>query len=153
MRFSHVGLCVSDLDRSTEFYCSAFGFEREVRWRMSSEDGAVDAALGTDNTVVHGQYLNLDGTLLELLWFEHPPSFGSRDPRSMNQFGLTHLAFRVEDVDAASERIAAAGGRVLAGTRTTTDLPHAKGVTLFCTDPDGTRLELNYRVSLIDGGA
>jgi len=57
----------------------------------------------------------------------------------MNQLGLTHLSFRVDDLEAVAQKIEEMGGTVHTGTRTTF------GPTLdfiYCTDPDGVRIEL-----------
>ncbi len=60
----------------------------------------------------------------------------------MNPLGLTHLSFRVDDLDAVSARIQAAGGGLLPDTRL--ELPGPTRV-IMAFDPDGTRLELIER--------
>jgi len=51
---------------------------------------------------------------------------------------------RVDDLDAVAATIGAAGGSVLAGTRTT--FGEGDGVLdfVYCTDPDGVRIELMH---------
>ena len=34
---SHIGICVSDLDRSLRFYCEGLGFEVAERYELDSE--------------------------------------------------------------------------------------------------------------------
>ena len=60
----------------------------------------------------------------------------------MNQLGLTHLSLRVDDVDGLAATIEALGGTVVPATRTTFELPEARLDFLYCTDPDGVRIEL-----------
>jgi lactoylglutathione lyase len=60
----------------------------------------------------------------------------------MNQLGLTHLSVRVDDVDAVAEAVDNLGGTVVEGTRTTFDTPGALLDFVYCTDPDGVRIEL-----------
>ena len=84
-------------------------------------------------------YLERDGWRLELIEFIVPEPVGSREARPMNQLGLTHVAFRVDDLDDACAKIEAAGGSLLAGTRL--DLPGPTRV-IMALDPDGVRLEL-----------
>jgi lactoylglutathione lyase len=79
---------------------------------------------------------------VELLDFVEPGTSGDADRRPMNQLGLTHLSFRVDDVGAVAERVAAMGGTVLTGTRTTFDLGSSALDFVYCTDPDGVRIEL-----------
>ncbi len=60
----------------------------------------------------------------------------------MNLVGLTHLAFRVGDLDELCRRIDAGGGTVLPGTTATFGLGNRGVMTL---DPDGIRVELIER--------
>ncbi len=79
-----------------------------------------------------------DGVTLELLAFVTPDVVGPSGRRPMNQLGLTHLALRVDDVDAVAARVAGSGGAVVGETRTL--LLDVDGVRLdfvYCTDPDG----------------
>src|SRR5205814_970977 len=113
-RVSHLGICVSDVERSIRFYADGLGFTPQLAWRRS--EGAVTGdPLGVDGDV-RGQYLELDGTTIELLWFESsvPPT---ATPRPMNQLGFTHLAVLVDDLDATLDRLAACGGTILESTR------------------------------------
>jgi predicted enzyme related to lactoylglutathione lyase len=56
----------------------------------------------------------------------------------MNQRGITHLCFNVSDLREVCRRIEAAGGSV--HLQTLTEMPAADIV--FCTDPNGSRIEL-----------
>jgi predicted enzyme related to lactoylglutathione lyase len=62
----------------------------------------------------------------------------------MHRTGLTHLAFRVGDLDDLCRRIEAGGGRVLPATTATFEQGNRGVMTL---DPDGTRIELIERPS------
>jgi lactoylglutathione lyase len=109
------------------------------------KDGPGDNALEVAEPTLHGHYIALGDVTLELLWFEHPGHVGEPVRRPMNQLGLTHVALRVDDLNLVTQRIREFGGTVLEDTRVDFELPHAKGSTVFCTDPDGTRLEINLR--------
>jgi len=61
-------------------------------------------------------------------------------PRPMNQLGLTHLSFRVDDLAATLQMIEKAGFAVLERTRI--DIPAFEAGAVFITDPDGTLIEL-----------
>jgi catechol 2,3-dioxygenase-like lactoylglutathione lyase family enzyme len=58
----------------------------------------------------------------------------------MNRPGLTHLSFRVDDLDASLASLAAVGVAVREQTRVGVAAMRAHAV--FVTDPDGTRIEL-----------
>ena len=60
----------------------------------------------------------------------------------MNSTGLTHLSFRVDDIDTLTAGIVEHGGRMLTG-RTAVFPGGNRGMML--TDPDGTLLELIER--------
>ena len=61
-------------------------------------------------------------------------------PRALNQLGLTHLSFRIRDIDGFLDRVKAAGGRVLEDGRI--DIRDGLGGVVFVTDPDGTKIEV-----------
>lgn len=135
-RFSHFGICVSDLDRSLRFYCEGLGFEPTVLHNVGEEFGRL---MEIDGVTVRSQFMRRDGLTVELLHYQTPGHVGEPVPRPLNELGLTHLNFRVDDVDAVAERLRALGGTVLEHTRTTFS-PEMDFV--YCTDPDGTRIEL-----------
>jgi lactoylglutathione lyase len=133
--FSHVGICVTDLDRSLRFYCDGLGFER-------GESIPIDATFGAALEVpgdlsLTSQFIRREGLALELLYYVTPAPTG-QPSEHRNQLGLTHLSFYVDDVDAAAASLVAAGGTIIESTRTTTE-----GIDLlFLRDPDGVRVEL-----------
>jgi lactoylglutathione lyase len=130
--YSHVGLCVTDLERSRRFYEAVFGFRLAFEFRTDGPETPkllrLDPPLRLDAV-----YLWLDGLLLELLHFEQPASAATHE-RVMNEPGLTHLSLFVEDVDAVIAAVPKYGGRV----RDDTNI----GVALFVEDPDGQAIEV-----------
>lgn len=137
-RFSHVGICVSDLERSLAFYRDVLGF-REVR-RMDVAGEAPETLLGLHDVDLRVVFLERDGTRIELLHYLAPGHRGSGEPRPMNALGLTHLSLRVDDLGATIAALEHAGVRALHATRTW-DGELATGA-IFVVDPDGTRIEL-----------
>jgi catechol 2,3-dioxygenase-like lactoylglutathione lyase family enzyme len=137
-RFSHLGLCVSDLARSLRFYCEGLGFRETSRLAVSGK--ATDTLLELEAVRLEAVYLLRDGLCLELLHYAAPPAFGDGAPRAMNAQGLTHLSLRVEALDEVVSQLASVGGRALAHTRI--DNPALGARAIFVLDPDGTRIEL-----------
>lgn len=137
-RYSHLGLCVADLARAERFYREGLGF-REIS-RIEVAGGASDTLLELEGSELEAVYLERDGLRLELLHFRRPGALGAGEARPVNQRGLTHLSFRVEDCDVAARRLAGLGGRVLGHTRI--DNPQFRSIAVFVLDPDGARVEL-----------
>ncbi len=136
--FSHVGICVSDLERSVRFYCDGLGFELVQAHTVGPEFGAL---MEIDDVVLQSRFVRRDGVSLELLHFDSPGHSGEPVRRPMNQLGLTHLSLRVTDLDAVALVIESLGGVVVTTTRTTFGSSGALDF-VYCTDPDGTRIEL-----------
>jgi lactoylglutathione lyase len=138
--FNHLGHCVTDLDRSRRFYVELLGF-REERELHPPDDPSARLLRLTPPLGMTALYLRRDGLVLELLHFT-----GITAPareRVMNEPGLTHVSFSVDDVDAVCARVPELGGEVLADTNI--------GLGVFVRDPDGQLIELlpmSYRRSL-----
>ncbi len=136
-RLTHMGICVSDLERSLRFYRDVLGCKEVGRLELEGEPTAT--LNGFPDVEVRAIYLERDGWRLELLAFAVPGCVGPKAARPMNQLGLTHLSFRVADLDAVCAQIQAAGGDLLPETRL--ELPGPTRV-IMALDPDGLRLEL-----------
>jgi catechol 2,3-dioxygenase-like lactoylglutathione lyase family enzyme len=138
--FSHVGICVSDLERSVRFYCEGLGFELVQSHTVGEEFGRL---MELDHVVLQSRFVRRDGVSIELLHFDSPGHSGEAVRRPMNQLGLTHLSLRVQDVDVVAEAIESRGGTVVADTRTTFGSSDVLDF-VYCTDPDGVRIELMH---------
>ncbi|GLW96225.1 VOC family protein [Microtetraspora sp. NBRC 16547] len=119
----HVGLNVSNLDRSKIFYTTVFGFDVVGE---SKEEGCRFAFLG------------FDGAPVLTLWEQSEGTFDAGTP------GLHHLAFQVPDIEAVRRAEA-----VIRETGATVFhdgvVPHGEGAPsggVFFADPDGIRLEI-----------
>lgn len=133
--FSHVGICVTDLDRSLRFYCEGLGFEQGEAIPIDATFGAALEVPG--DLSLTSQFIRREGLAVELLFYVTPAPTG-KPSEHRNQLGLTHLSFYVDDVDATAAVLVAAGGTIIESTRTTNE-----GIDLlFLRDPDGTRVEL-----------
>jgi predicted enzyme related to lactoylglutathione lyase len=138
--FLYRALSVGDLKTSLPFYRDGLGFQ-PVDEQSVEEGKWLETATGLPGARRMRQSVrNAEGITLELYAFERPAPMGSRERRKNNMYGLTHLAFYVDSVDAWADRIAAAGGKTFPHTRATF---RDNGTTMYyCTDPDGIRVEL-----------
>jgi catechol 2,3-dioxygenase-like lactoylglutathione lyase family enzyme len=137
-RLTHLGICVSDLERSLRFYRDVLAC-REVG-RLAMAGGPADTINGMQGVSLRAIYLERDGWRLELIEFAEPGCLGPRAPRPMNQLGLTHLSFRVSDLESVCAKLEAAGGGLLPETRI--GAAGAATRAIMAHDPDGLRLEL-----------
>jgi len=119
----HVGLNVTDLDRSVDFYRRALGFEQ----LGASADGEHRFA-----------FLGADGKLQLTLWQQSDGRFSAATP------GLHHLSFQVDTIEQV--RAVEAVLKELAVTFAYDGVvAHGEGAVsggIFFTDPDGIRLEV-----------
>ncbi|GAA2722856.1 VOC family protein [Actinocorallia aurantiaca] len=119
LQTGHVGLNVTDLDRSVAFYTRVFGFE----------------VAGLADT--HA-FLGKDGRLAVTLWRQ------TETAARTDVAGLHHLSFQVDTIEEVREAEEVLRGL---GARFAHDgvVPHGEGASsggIFFTDPDGIRLEI-----------
>ena len=137
---NHIGQCVTDLERSTRFWCEVLGFEVD-RPDLVLPDAAVGPMFGIEGPVgITARYLRCGAYVHELLHFDRP---GNPPPqrREIVEVGLTHVSLCVADLPAT---LAAAREH---GAEVTFDSPHAA----VLRDPDGQMIELlpmSYRDTL-----
>jgi lactoylglutathione lyase len=142
LSFSHVGVCVSDLERSTRFYTEVLGFRPVLTMDLGSE---VAATMEVENCAFTSRMLARGDVRVELLHWRSQEAEGDGERRPMTRLGLTHLCLRVDDVEPVLQAAEAHGGT--AHRHTTTELP-ALGMDggpvrlVYLTDPDGVRIEL-----------
>jgi lactoylglutathione lyase len=132
--FSHVGVCVSDLEQSTSFYTEVLGFRVLFSADFSDELTATMEADGGFTSRMLGR----DDVRIELLHWHDREVSGDGQRRAMTARGVTHLAFRVETVDDLFEAAQQHGGAAHRSTQT--DLGGGVQV-VYLTDPDGVRIE------------
>lgn len=119
----HVGLNVTELARSVDFYRRALGFEL---LGISAEGDHRYAFLGSD------------GALRLTLWQQSDGAFSTRTP------GLHHLSFQVDTIEQV-QTVASALKDLGVSFAHDGVVAHGEGAAsggIFFTDPDGIRLEI-----------
>jgi glyoxylase I family protein len=142
--FSHIGIGVSDMERSVRFYCDVFDFTQ--LYALDFENNEVAATMEQEGAFKSAMLLRGD-VRIELLQWVGVPTTGSRERKPMTELGFTHLSFRVEEIDDLTDAVLAAGGAVHPQTLAYVG-PEGTAQTalLYYTDPDGTRIEVMTNV-------
>ena len=118
----HIAFICSDWERTKEFYVNKLGFELTMEaYRPAQND--------------YLRMLSLGETTLEVFIRPDAPQ-RVNNPEAM---GLRHLAFRVEDAEAAAQWLHSRGIE----TEPVREDPYNGGKFTFFRDPDGLPLEIH----------
>jgi predicted enzyme related to lactoylglutathione lyase len=142
-RFVHTSIVAGNWKRLARFYqqvfrCRPVGPERDLSGEWLQRGTNVPGA------TIRGVHLQLPGygeggPTLEI--FQYEPH-RERGEAAINRPGLAHIAFAVDDVQAARSAVISAGGGVV-GDVVTTEIPGAGVITfVYVSDPEGNIVEL-----------
>ena len=122
MKQHHIAIICSDWERTKEFYVNKLGFELTLEAYRPAQDDYL-------------RMLSLGETTLEVFIRPDAPQ-RVNNPEAM---GLRHLAFRVEDAEAAAQWLHSRGIE----TEPVREDPYNGGKFTFFRDPDGLPLEIH----------
>ena len=116
----HIGLSVPDIEEAIRFFEEALGCEV---WYSAGPIAMPDGTWMTDNLDLHpraaiskvAMVRCANGPSFEVFQFDAPEQV-QRWPK-MSDWGGTHIAFYVDDFDAALARVEAHGARILGGKK------------------------------------
>lgn len=136
MKFHHIGISVTDMERSIAFYRDLLGLEQlcEVFPFGGEQFEAIMDIAG-----VQGRMCMMGKDTLRLELFEFIDSKPKDPDYPVSDRGFSHFGVEVEDVDETYERLHAAGVRT-----------HCPVITFmggsmratYCRDPDGNVFEI-----------
>jgi catechol 2,3-dioxygenase-like lactoylglutathione lyase family enzyme len=138
----HAGITVASVAAALVFYRDLLG----LRVADEGEGGGpeLDAITGLTGVRIRYAELDLGGHLLEVI--EYCPPHGTQLTQRPCDPGASHLALRVDDVDAVCARLAAAGVKVPGRPTTLTARGPWRGARcVYVEDPDGHTVELVQR--------
>jgi lactoylglutathione lyase len=133
---SHIGICTADVERSLKFYTEGLGFT--LAGSIEEIGPPFDVLMEMPGAKCRVHYVTHGGVKLELIGYPGSAVTGTTERRPMNQLGFTHITLIVSDLDAAVARVVEFGGTVHPETNVNSPF----GPIVFCTDPDGVRIEL-----------
>ncbi|WP_007510749.1 VOC family protein [Pseudofrankia saprophytica] len=136
---SHIGLCVSDFERSLRFYTEGLGFELAEGFDIG--DALAQLAEVEPPMSCRSQMIVKGSTKLQLLGWKTPAAEGAALV-TRRQIGFTHLSAYVDDLTEVEARLVALGATPIEHTRTHIPMRGGAMDVLFLADPDGIRIEL-----------
>lgn len=146
--FSHMGLTVTEIDRSLNFYCGLLGFELATRW--TRDEDYIRALLGFPDLILHAAILRVPGcgSIVELVQYDEVAR--TRVQASHADPGTCHLSLFVTELDQFASRLRDVGVEFVADPVTPTIGPNANGRAVYILDPDGIRVELTQSPNRLD---
>ncbi|MDB1145352.1 MAG: VOC family protein [Alcaligenaceae bacterium] len=140
----HIGLTVSDLERSVAFYRDVLGLTYQGDMKMKGE--ATDRLFRMKNCEAHIAYLNGDETLIspsiELIQFvSHEVQPVVSD---LQKTSISEVCFEVKDMEATYQRLLDLGVEFLSPPQLFdfSEDGFGKSKAVYFKDPDGIILEL-----------
>ena len=126
--FEHVGMTVSDMDRTVDFYCSLLGLRLHLRKKQPDGSDLV--------------FLDAGGGMLEIV----APSGGAARAADVpdGTAGMRHLTFLFDSVDETFAKLEDAGVEVKERPRLAFNSEVLHKIA-FLRDPDGIIIELAER--------
>jgi predicted enzyme related to lactoylglutathione lyase len=146
--YVHTNIVAADWRRLARFYEEVFGC-RPVPPQRDLSGVWLEQSTGVPGARVQGLHLRLPGhgeagPTLEIFQYNQA---APREGKAINQPGLAHLAFQVEDVAAAKAAVLAAGGGTV-GEMVTTAVRGVGTITFaYVRDPEGNIIELQQWVA------
>ena len=111
---NHVGLSVTDMQRSLQFYRDYLGMEELMSLDIS--DDRIGRVIGIEGAKCKIVHLKLDQTILELFEYKNPR--GEKFASKMRQcdIGFSHIGFEVNDIHRHIEELKQMGVEMLGET-------------------------------------
>ena len=149
---SHIAIGVSNMERSLKFYRDLLGLKVTLDDPKENPGGMLSRVQGEQQSRTrHGVYLRWedgpDATFI-VLSEDHPVT---GQAIKINQVGIHHFAFWVDDLEATFEKVKAAGVPIVLPPTTTDSVaygeaPGKKVMTTLFNDTDGIIVQLDQRV-------
>jgi catechol 2,3-dioxygenase-like lactoylglutathione lyase family enzyme len=135
---NHTSFTVSDLDRTLGYFCDVLGFELLNRGRR--DPGFIERVVAIPGADIEVAYLQAPGHRLELIAYRGPADRRRVDSRPCDA-GFAHIAFDVDDIDAAVAASKEAGVLPLGPPQDLDRGPNKGGRVVYTRDADGITIE------------
>ncbi len=145
---SHIAICVRDLDESLKFYRDILGLTarlhttQDMARRPGAESPEMYQKTRSSRTVANVWFDSPDDSEPFLVLTSHPGDQVDGEPKKLDQIGISHISFAVDDVKALAQDLEQKGVP-LAGELS--DFTDGQGNirTIFVYDPDGILVQFH----------
>ena len=139
LQADHTGITVRDIDASLVFWRDILGFKLMYRARRTGS--FAEEVTGVPEAEIDIAVLLAPGHRIELLQYYAPNERHHFRPRSCD-LGSVHIAFDVDDLDAALAHLDACGWMAVGCPQVIAGGARRGTRVVYIRDPDGTTLEL-----------
>ena len=139
LRTNHTSFTVSDLDRSIAFFRDALGFE--VTSRAPRNPDIVSKITGIEGADMLIAFVRGPDHSIELIQYLGPKQGRERVRARPCDVGFAHLAFDVDNIDAAITASAPHGVTVIGEVAVIDQGPNRGGRVAYLRDDDGVTIE------------
>ena len=142
-RYVHTNIIAKDAERLIDFYKKVFGC-RSIGEKRDLKGTWLDKVTGLKNVHITGEHLALPGyeedhPTLEIFSYDQMEGDSGH---KINQYGIAHIAFEVENVRETLDRLLQNGGS-LVGEVVSADYPDGRKATfVYAADIEGNIIEL-----------
>lgn len=140
---THIGICVRDMEKSLAFYRDALGMKVIGNRSTDPSDGGRPHNYQHARNTRHWVSLSYgEGTSPTLTLTSHPGEEPDGQPILLDQIGITHLSFGVNDVKSLAEELMSRGVELAGPLESFTN---SKGEirSIYVRDPDGILVQFN----------
>ncbi len=141
---AHVGITVTNMDRSLQFYRDLLGLKLLSDMTFGGEE--TEKLTRLNGAVLRSVLLRSDGDLegppLELLHFVEPREEAGKPYARLTNPGITEVAFWVKDIEKVCTDLEARGVEFYSPPQLFDVGEEGKVKAVYFWDPDGTTLEL-----------
>ena len=131
----HTGISTPNLERAIEFYSGLLGFKVIHRFEWEAGAKHFDDITGLKNSAARAVFLLQDNAFIEIFEYLAPTPAPAQPDRPVCDYGVTHVALIVDDVQAEYDRLKALGVPFHAP-------PREDFRAVYGRDPDGNVFEL-----------
>ena len=145
---SHIAVCVSDLEKSLEFYRDKLGLvvkmhtTQEMARRPGAESEEMYDRTRSKRTVANLYFDSPNSPQPFLVLTSHPGDELGGKPIKLDQKGISHISFGVQNVKSYADELVAKGV-LLAGTMEDFTDDQGRVRTIFVYDPDGILVQFD----------